>query len=111
MSDLQEATNIGNELLVTGKITVDRIKIVQDLIAGRAARGVKTRFGDACRELGFVSEADLNQAEASQKIARDTTAPNAADTDSALDILRNVARASERHTTSRLQALTTAKAT
>jgi hypothetical protein len=111
MSELREATNIGSELLVSGKITVDQIKIVEDLIAGRAARGVKTRFGEACRELGFVTDEDLNAAEASQARARDTSACNSSDTDSALDVLRNVARASERQTTSRLQALTTARAT
>jgi hypothetical protein len=105
---LQDATNIGSELLIAGKITVAQLQIVQSMIAERLSAGVKTRFGDACRELGFVTDADLAAAEASQARARDTAASSSADMDSAMNVLRGAARASERQTSSRLRALTKA---
>jgi len=102
---LQEATNIGNELLVSGKITVDQLQKAKEKNDEYLKNGIRVRFGHICKELGFVTDKDLDEAEKAQHRARDTSATNEGEVDKALETLKNITRASDKLTTSRMKAV------
>lgn len=103
-TQLDEVTNIGTELLLSGKITLAQLKQAQARNDEYNKNGMHVRFGDICRELGFVTEDDLALAEAAQQKARDVCAHNQDEIDDALKVLRSVAATSEKTPTASLRA-------
>ena len=106
---LAEATNIGHELLAMGKITKAQLDKARDKYA-EYINGDKPRFGQILKELGMVTDADLEEAEKSQQRSRDVQPSNADDLTEQLKILRGVVNAHEKATTTRLIALESAEA-
>lgn len=102
---LQEATNIGHQLLVMGRLSLSQLEQAQNKDKEYRAKGVTVRFGHICKELGFVTDVDLEAAECAQRQARDTRATNESEISEAIQIARQVVGVNERTTTSRLRAL------